>query len=118
MLKKKSASRISTYVSVCIHIEKGCNVEEGEYSLHLSGMTRPLDIRDNNGTSDIDLIKDCVVNHLGEYELPTEGAVEFVLKESGEREDVFWNKYYVIEEFRVIADYSDTPSLFDTIEPA
>jgi len=67
--------RSVNFVEVCIYTELGCDPSEGEYSM----------------------IKDCIENNFEEIELAKEGCTQVILKESGEWEDVFWHKYYVIE---------------------
>lgn len=37
-----------------------------------------------------------IENDLDFSTLPAEGVVEVILEETGEREDVFWHKYYKI----------------------
>ena len=93
--------RTVNYVSVTVQTETGCNVSEGEYGIMLCSSSGYLDLHGTGGptggSNDIDLIRECINEHIGDYDLPEEGCTEFMLRESGEREDVFWHKYYVIE---------------------
>ena len=75
----------------------GCDPGEGEYTLHIAGFIGSLDIGAPSGVDDVSLIQDCVEDNIPEIELPIEGVTELILKESGEWEDVFWHKYYVID---------------------
>ncbi len=100
--KQSIESRSVNYVSVYIGTESGCNPEEGEYTLHIGGFIGSLDIGAPSGVDDVSLIQDCVEDNIPEIELPIEGVTELILKESGEWEDVFWHKYYVID--RVIKE--------------
>lgn len=83
-------------VEVLLWLEKGCLKDEGEYSVHLKSFSEPLDLDQPGGVDDISLIMDCIANSLDEIELPEEVLTTVTLDESGEWEDVFWNKYYVV----------------------
>lgn len=88
-------------VQISIHTEMGCDPEEGEYSMFISGLIGALDLSAPGNPYDIQLIKEAIEDDLDFDKLPTEGSTEVILKESGEWEDVFWNKYYVIESVTV-----------------
>ena len=87
---------------ILIHVitESGGDIESGDYTVEIINHTKPLDISASGGCNDIDLIKACVEDNLSL--LPSEGVTEIILKEDGEWEDVFWNKYYSIEKIRVL----------------
>lgn len=90
------------YVYVCIVTEDECSVEKGEYSLSITGITGALDISSIGGVDDVSLIKECIESHISEMKLPNDGTTVVVLKESGEWEDVFWHKYYVVERVAMV----------------
>ena len=97
--------RTVNYVSVMIRTESGCNIQEGEYSMSIDNIMGSLDISTHNievGVDDVSLIKDAIENEFDFSKLPDEGMTEIILKESGEWEDVFWNKFYEIERFCII----------------
>lgn len=83
-------------VQVCLTTESGCDASEGEYSLSLTSFIGALDLSSIGGVDDISLIKDCIENDIGFDLLPEEGNTIITLQESGEWEDVFWNKYYKV----------------------
>lgn len=85
------------YVRVAITTESGCDATDGEYSLELTGFTGALDIDSPGGVDDISLIKEAIEDHVDFSSLPKEGITLVTLRESGEWEDVFWHKYYVVE---------------------
>ena len=88
--------RVMKKVDVLLWLDKGCSKSEGEYSIHLQSFSEPLEIGQPGGVDDVSLILNCIANGVDEIELPEETCVCVSLEESGEREDVFWNKYYVI----------------------
>ena len=94
--KQQLSSRSINYVSVALYTERGCNAEEGEYSLRIGDVIGSLDISSSGGVDDISLIKECIENDVEFDKLPKEGMTEIVLQESGEWEGVFWHKYYEI----------------------
>jgi hypothetical protein len=93
--------QLKNYVFVRLTTEIGCKPSDGEYELVIIGFLGGLDISSNGGIDDITLLKECVENEFDFNELPDEGFAEIILKESGEWEDVFWNKYYVIEKYSI-----------------
>lgn len=84
-------------VIVGIKTESGCKIEEGEYRIELVAINGALDITAPGGTDDITLIKECIEENIEKMNLPEDGYVDVLLKETGEREDVFWNRYYEVE---------------------
>jgi len=99
MYRQQLSDRAINYVSVLVETEKGCDINEGEYSLYIMSFIGSLDIYSPGGVDDVSLIKDCILNHLDDLNLPEEGCTQIVLRESGEWEDVFWSKYYEIERY-------------------
>ena len=93
--KERIENRPVNYVNVVLGVKDGCNPEEGEYSFMITGFLGALDIHSIGGVDDISLIKDCIENE--ELDFPNNGELHIVLKETGEWEDVFWNKYYVVD---------------------
>lgn len=89
--------RSVNYAQALIQTESDYNPSIGEYSLSITGFTGSLDLSSSGGTDDISLIKDAIENHVDFLSLPPEGWTEITLKESGEWDDVFWHKFYVIE---------------------
>jgi len=77
---------------VTIHTELGCKVEEGEYRVFINRV-----IRGAIGQDDFDKVAEAVAEEIDTLALPAEGATSFVVYESGEREDVFWSKFYRID---------------------
>lgn len=78
--------------------------DEGYYlDLELVGIMGIFNISNEDGLSDTDLIKDWVANDFDlDKNVPKDGETYLFIidvKESGEREDVFWHKYYEIEGF-------------------
>jgi len=98
----KKEDRETNWVRVTINTESGCNPKDDEYSMFLVGLVGALDIHyvnDRHGVSDISLIREAISNDFDFDLLPKEGYAVIDLRESGEREDVYWNKYYVIEQY-------------------
>jgi len=90
--------RSVNYVSVGIYVEDGCDVAEDEYSACITSCSGSLDITALGGVGDVQLIKDCIAENILTF-ISKAGNYEFILKESGEWEDVFWYKYYEVERF-------------------
>lgn len=76
---------------ILITTESGCKVDEGEYSVSLVDMFDSWLDED-----DMSLILECVENEIADLVLPEEGQTPYIVYESGERDDVFWNKYYLL----------------------
>jgi hypothetical protein len=74
---------------IAIQTELGCQISEGEYSVFIVKILSGLIAED-----DFTLVQECVAEQIGELDLPAEGWTEFEINETGEREDVFWHKYY------------------------
>lgn len=77
---------------VFITTERGCDIEEGEYGVTIINM---FDSFIESG--DFELIEEAVAEVIGDLTLPEEGQTPFIVYEAGEREDVFWNKYYLVK---------------------
>lgn len=90
------------YVQVVMHCDDGCDVPNGEYSLAITGFCGALYIDVPGGADDPYLVASCIQNDFDFSKAPKEGEVIFILRESGEWEDVFWHKYYEIERFNVV----------------
>ena len=92
-------------VRVQICYEKECDINEKEYSIEIIGFVGSLNISDideKNGISDISLIQDAVYEWMTSQKLPDAQVVIILdLVESGEQEDIFWHKYYVVEKFEI-----------------
>lgn len=97
LVKARLEDRTINYVGVSICIEKDCNVQEGEYSIAITGFIGGLDINSPGGVDDISLIKECVDEYILNSNYSGDLVIDLILKESGEWEDVFWNKYYIVE---------------------
>lgn len=93
----KREQRTFNYVTVEIQTESGCDAAKGEYAMRITGVLGHLDLQAVGGVDDVSLVRDCIENNFDLGEMPAEGVAILVLRETGEREDVFWNKYYVIE---------------------
>lgn len=98
MGREQLEDRSVNYVQVLIHTESDCDPSIGEYSLSIIGFIGSLDLSSAGGADDISLIKEAIENHIDFVSLPPEGWTEVLLRESGEWEDVFWHKYYEIEQ--------------------
>lgn len=77
---------------VFITTECGCDIEEGEYGVTIINM---LDSFLESG--DFELIEEAIAEVISDLPLPEEGQTQFIVYEAGEREDVFWNKYYLVK---------------------
>jgi hypothetical protein len=92
-------------VRVQICYDKGCNLTEKEYSLEIIGFVGLLNISDldeKHGTGDACLIQNAVYEWMEPEKLPDAQVVIVLdLLESGEWEDVFWHKYYIVEEANI-----------------
>jgi hypothetical protein len=76
---------------ITIETEAGCDIDEGEYGVRVTNLLGSwLDSGDQG------LIEDAVAEVVGDLALPEEGHTTFIAYESGERDDVFWNKYFLI----------------------
>lgn len=93
---------MDNFVIVHIRTENGCDPKDGEYSTFLVSMLTALEI--NSEPSDVSLIEECIAEaiHEGKHLLPEDGLIEVRLRESGERQDVFFLKYFVVEDWEVI----------------
>lgn len=78
--------------NVAVHTESGCNVKQGEYSVYITGI-----IAGFIGHDDFYLVAECIAESLDDLSLPEEGWTPVVVQETGEREDVFWHKYYEVD---------------------
>jgi hypothetical protein len=96
MEKQKLEDREINYVKVGILTEMYDAEECDSYNLEILELIGSLNINLAGGLDDISLIKECIENNLEMIDLPEEGFTVILLKESGEWEDVFWNKYYEI----------------------
>jgi hypothetical protein len=97
MARSRIEDRTVNYVGVAVCVEDGCDVNQDEYSMHITSFIGSLDLRSPGGVDDISLIKEAVDSHVLEKQYSGDMVIDLILKESGEWEDVFWNKYYVIE---------------------
>jgi hypothetical protein len=93
-------------VRVQICYDKGCDLREKEYSIEVIGLVGTLNISDldeKHGTGDASLIQEAVYEWLEPDKLPDSQVVIVLdLKESGEWEDVFWHKYYVVDKSEIV----------------
>lgn len=92
-----SDTRTWNFVTVEIQTESGCDWRKDEYGMRITGVLGSLELQSPGGSDDVSLIRDCIENNFDFEQMPAEGIATVVLRETGEREDVFWNKYYVIE---------------------
>lgn len=97
------ASQGKNIVEVMIGTELGCDIEEDEYSIHISGFLGSIDLSQPGGTDDASLIKDCIDNNIHLLKLPEEGHTRVILIESGEWEGFGFHKYYEI----LVADFNN-----------
>lgn len=89
-------NRPVNHVQCVIGLEDGCNAMEGEYSLYITSFLGSLVINQIGGVDDISLIKECIENEIDFEKIPNCSETIVVIEESGEWEDVFWNKYYKV----------------------
>lgn len=90
------------YVSVVIYTEAGCDPLKDEYTAIVASFVGSLDISSPGGVDDVSLVKEAIANSIEDFNLPEEGVTQVVLKESGEWEDVFWHKYYIVERVCIV----------------
>ena len=80
------------------------NIKDGEYSLGITGILGSLDIDSPGGIDDISLIKECIFDYVtGKKELIS-GVYIVDLVETGEYEDIFWNKYYKVDQIQAAGE--------------
>ncbi len=77
------------------------DLTDKEYTLEIVGLCGSLDIFSHGGVDCISLIQEAVYEWMEPENLPKEAVIELDLLESGEWEDVFWHKYYVVETKKV-----------------
>ncbi|NWB20106.1 hypothetical protein HX824_05815 [Pseudomonas sp. D4002] len=76
---------------ITIETECGCDVEEGEYTVRITHL-----LGNWLGSDDFGLIADAVAEVVADLGLPEEGYTTFIAYESGERQDVYWTKWFEI----------------------
>lgn len=76
---------------VTVFTESGCDVDKGEYSINIITI-----IQGEIAKEDFGLVEDCMAEVVGD--MPEEAVMEFTVTETGEREDVFWHKWYEVTE--------------------
>ncbi|MHC8299592.1 hypothetical protein [Pseudomonas sp. ZS1P83] len=76
---------------ITIGTECGCDIEEGEYTVRVTHL-----LGNWLGSDDFGLIGDAVAEVIADLGLPEEGHTTFIAYESGERQDVFWTKWFEI----------------------
>jgi hypothetical protein len=101
MARSRIEDRTVNYVGVTVYCEADCDVNKDEYSIHLTSFIGSLDLNSPGGIDDISLIKEAVDEHVLNEQYHGDLVVSLVLKESGEWQDVFWTKWYVIDRVNV-----------------
>ena len=98
-------ARLET-VTVRLLTEEGCNPEDGEYALFLTGISFPLFLNCSGGSDDVSLIKEAIENELDFSILPESGEAELELElhRTGEQEDVSWHTFYKIITIKVLGE--------------
>ncbi|WP_458736955.1 hypothetical protein [Pseudomonas chlororaphis] len=76
---------------ITIETECGCDIEEGEYTVRVTHL-----LGNWLGEDDFNLIEEAVAEVITDLNLPEEGHTTFIAFESGERQDVFWTKWFEI----------------------
>ncbi|WDG45679.1 hypothetical protein [Pseudomonas chlororaphis] len=76
---------------ITIETECGCDIEEGEYTVRITHL-----LGNWLGEDDFSLIEEAVAEVIADLNLPEEGHTTFIAFESGERQDVFWTKWFEI----------------------
>lgn len=99
MTFERIESRPVNFVECVISVEDGCNVEDEEYSLAITGIIGSIDINAVGGVDDVTLIKEAISDGIPIEKYPKNGTMHIVLEESGEWEDVLWHKYYILKRF-------------------
>lgn len=93
--KESIKDRLQNIVKVSISLEGDWDNEE--YQVYIESICGSLTIDTPGGEDDIYLIKDCIKENAEMiFQDLTEAYIELVLIESGERQDVFWCKWYDI----------------------
>lgn len=90
-------------VRVCIWLESGCSLDNGEYGLTMEGVIGALNIMPNGGVDDVSLIRECAEEFISgiDFEIPGDGLIELMMIESGELQDVFYTKWYEVKSHRI-----------------
>lgn len=96
MTFQKISDRPINIIQCELFIENDCKFSEGEYQLRITSFIGSLNL--DNQNSDTDLIIECIENDFDKKNIEDDALYAITLKESGEWEDVFWHKYYVIEK--------------------
>lgn len=76
---------------ITIETECGCDIKEGEYTVRVTHL-----LGNWLGDDDFSLIEEAVAEVIADLNLPEEGHTTFIAFESGERQDVFWTKWFEI----------------------
>lgn len=89
-------------VQLYVECEDGCTIERNEFSLDIAQFIGSLSIDDNGGCDDVSLIKECcsdyLYTHKEYFDMEPAFTATLTIEESGEWEDVFWHKYYVVKK--------------------
>jgi len=83
-------------VDVVVLLQEGCCVDDDEYSIDIVGFIGSLDIQPHGEFTDCTLIKEAIDEaiHNKEVTLIEDEPLNIRLIETGEWDDVFYNKYY------------------------
>lgn len=92
-----------TLLTIEVHTEAGCEINKGEYGVFITQIVGNVSLDDIF----LDLIREAVVEAIygdnPEIRLPEEGCTEMRLEETGEWEDVFFNRYFRITSHVVLS---------------
>lgn len=93
-------------VYMCISSESGCDILQDEFSMTLLGMFGCIDFTERGGESDCDLIREAVYEWINENTatlkemIDQEFEILLQMSERTEREDVFTNKWFEVDEWK------------------
>lgn len=89
---------------IAIETEAGCDISKDEYGVRITNLLGSwLDSDDQR------LIEEAVAEVIDDLVLPEEGHTMFIAYESGERDDVFWNKYFLIAAMDAVTAKESQP---------
>ena len=74
---------------VSVFVESGCDASSGEFECAITKVVSGW-----VGKEDHRLVHEAIWEEVANLNLPSDGCVQLIVYESGEREDVFWNSYY------------------------
>jgi hypothetical protein len=85
--------RAITYVEIYIYCESGCSFDDDEYLVEITSIIGKI-----NTENDIDYINEAIAEiDFSKYKKEDHTNLIVILKESGEWEGNYWNKYFIVD---------------------